>query len=301
MKIILAGGSGLVGSRLIPLLMAEGHEVVVLTTKKTFAPQSYAQYHWNPLQKIVPQEAIAGSDVVVNLAGFSVANPWTPSNKSEMISSRIQTTDALVQAFRTQTHHVKLWIGASASGYYEHGNESRVETDPSSDDFLGKLTSAWEICNQRIGSLAERVVLMRLPVILSKEGGALQKMLPLYRMGIGAPVGNGHQMMSWIHVDDVARFIVFALQQNHVNGIYNVVAPEETDNRGFSKMLAQTLKRPHILPAVPSWILKMMYGEMSKLVLQGRNLNSQKILASGFQFAYPTLQSTLSNLLRTKP
>jgi uncharacterized protein (TIGR01777 family) len=300
MKIILAGGSGLVGSRLIPLLMAEGHEVVVLTTKKTFAPKSYAQFHWNPLQKIFPQEAIVGTDVVVNLAGFSVANPWTPSNKSEMISSRIQTTDALVQAFHTSAHHVKLWIGASASGFYVHGNEARLETDPSSDDFLGKLTSAWEICNQRIGSHAERLVLMRLPVILAKEAGALQKMLPLYRMGLGAPVGQGNQMMSWVHVDDVAHFILYAIHNVNVQGIYNVSAPEEIDNRAFSKILAHTLKRPHILPAVPAWILKMMFGEMSKLVLQGRNLNSHKILATGFQFTYASLQSALSNLLQKK-
>jgi NAD dependent epimerase/dehydratase family enzyme len=113
-------------------------------------------------------------------------------------------------------------------------------------------------------------------------------------------VGNGNQMMSWVHVDDVAHFILYAIQHANVQGIYNVSAPEEIDNRAFSKILAHTLKRPHILPAVPAWILKMMFGEMSKLVLQGRNLNSHKILASGFQFTYTSLQSALSNLLQKK-
>lgn len=297
MKIIVAGGTGLVGSHLIPMLMEKGHEIVVLTTQTKPAARPFRQQHWDPTKNTLSKEILSGTDVVINLAGFSIANRWTSENKQRMIDSRVQSTQTLVEAFDAADQSVGLWIGASASGYYVPGDSPRVETDGSADDFLGKLTAAWESCNTTIGRKAQRHLIMRIPVVLAKEDGALKQMLPLYRFGLGAPVGTGQQKMTWIHVDDLARFIVYAIETPSVSGVYNVSSPDVVTNKEFSAKLAKALHRPHFLPTVPAWALRMLYGEMATLVLQGRNLNNTKLRQSGFQLQYPQLELSLQHLL----
>jgi uncharacterized protein len=297
MKIVVAGGSGLVGSHLIPILMQKGHEVVVLTTQTKPSQQPYQQEYWDPSRAILSSEILMDTDVVINLAGYSIANRWTPENKQKMVDSRVQSTQTLVRGFLAIQKTIKLWIGASASGYYVPGDSPRSEKDSPATDFLGKLTATWENCNFAIGSLAKRQLIMRIPVVLAKEDGAIRQMLPLYRLGLGAPVGSGHQKMTWIHVDDLARFIDFTIDNSSINGIYNIGSSEIVTNKTFSSKLAKVLRRPHFLPCVPGWALHLLYGEMATLVLQSRNLNTDKFQQSGFQLLYPTIDESLNHLL----
>jgi len=297
MKILIAGGSGLVGSHLVPMLMSKGHEVFILTTKKNFGAKPYHQLYWDPKKGHLPKEALKDTHVVINLAGYSIANRWTATNKQLMIDSRLDSTATLVRAFKEINQPVELWLGASASGFYEASNEPKKENDIAATDFLGHLTSNWEQANNEIGHLAKRKVILRIPVVLASEDGALKKMLPLYKNGLGAPVGNGRQSTTWIHVDDLARFIVFSIEEKHIDGTYNIGSTEVVSNKEFSEHLSKALGKPHFLPPVPAFVIKLLYGEMAALVLQGRHLNTDKFQSTGFQLRYPTLNQSLAHLL----
>jgi uncharacterized protein len=296
MKIIVAGGSGLVGTKLLPQLHAQGHEIVLLTTQKKLQHPYCTVSYWDPRNGIIDSRLLVGADAVINLAGYTISAKWTDENKDKMVESRLESTATLVKAFADSNKNVGVWIGASASGYYVPGQDLRKENDAPAADFLGQLTSSWEKQNYKILPKADRVVLMRLSVILDKNGGALAKMAPIYRAGFGAPLGDGQQMMSWIHIDDVVSFICFALENRRVKDIYNLASPEVIPQKTFSKALAKALHRPHFLPPVPRFVIRLIFGEMAQLVLEGRHLCSDKIQQSGFRFKYAHIDSALAHL-----
>jgi uncharacterized protein len=300
MKIIVAGGSGLVGSKLMPKLIAKGHEVINLTTNKSAVSRNGVnQSFWNPSEGLVSLVQFENADAVVNLAGFNVANRWTSANKKAMIESRLQSTNLLVKAIQSSTHGPKIFVSASAVGIYPSSLELQDESAKAATGFLADLTHQWEEASAPLSTSVRRVVL-RIGVVLDQKEGALAKMLPIYKLGMGSATGTGKQMMSWIHAEDLANAFLFALESNNMNGIYNATAPHPVSNKAFSVELAHQLGKPHFLPTVPGFALKLLFGEMATMLLNSQNISCTKLLQAGFKFQFENLQDALSNILPKK-
>jgi uncharacterized protein (TIGR01777 family) len=296
MKILISGGSGLVGSYLIKLLLDKGHEVINLSTRniESTTPR-LTHIQWNPEKHFIPENAFQGIDGVVNLAGFNVANRWTEANKALMTSSRMNSTHLLVEKIMRLEHKPKVFVSASAVGIYKSSLEMQSEVAEPAHGFLADLTSQWEEASATLESELRRCVL-RIGVVLDKHDGAVAKMIPFFKMGLGSATGSGLQYMSWIHLHDLASMFVYALENNHVKGIYNATAPVPATNHAFSKCLAETMHKPFFLPAVPGFALKLLFGEMATMLLNSQRISSKKIEDAGFVFRYRELKPALSQL-----
>ncbi|HEV2202295.1 MAG TPA: TIGR01777 family oxidoreductase [Bryobacteraceae bacterium] len=283
MNIAITGASGFIGRNLAARLTAEGHSTRAISLRSGVAP-----------------DALAGCDAVVNLAGEPVAQRWTASAKKKILGSRVDGTRALVRALAGLGRKPPVLVSASAVGYYgSRGDETLGEAAPQAADFLGEVSVAWEREALEAEKLGIRVVCPRIGVVLGRGGGALQKMLPPFKLGVGGRIGNGNQWMSWIHIDDLVNLIVFALSgvSNNaaLSGPVNAVAPNPVTNAAFTRELARALHRPAIFP-VPEFALKLMFGEMASLLLGGQRVIPQAALAAGFQFRYSELGSALAAL-----
>jgi uncharacterized protein (TIGR01777 family) len=297
MKIIIAGGSGLVGSKLIPKLLAKGHEVINLTTNKNArSSNGVSQSFWNPSEGLISLVQFENADAVVNLAGFNVANRWTSANKKAMIESRLQSTNLLVNTMASLSSGPKTFVSASAVGIYSSSLESQDENALSAKGFLADLTQQWEDASAALPASVRRIVL-RIGVVLDQQEGALAKMLPIYKLGLGSATGSGQQMMSWIHAEDLANAFLFALETPEVKGIYNAVAPHPVSNKVFSKALAHQLGKPHFLPTVPGFALRLLFGEMATMLLNSQNISCAKLQDAGFKFEFENLDKALANIL----
>ncbi|MGA9520040.1 MAG: TIGR01777 family oxidoreductase [Myxococcaceae bacterium] len=277
MKIAIAGGTGFIGRALVQTLANAGHEVVVLPRQR------------DALRALSP-------DAVVNLAGENLAQRWTPEAKQRIVESRVEGTQRLV-SLALEAGTVRTFVSASAIGYYgNRGAEPLTEASAPGDDFLARLCRQWEEATRPAGDGGMRTVILRIGVVLHPEGGALRKMLPLFRAGLGGPFGSGEQYMSWIHRGDVVRLIQFALERGDVSGPFNATAPAPVTNRAFTRALAGALRRPALLP-VPSFALRAALGEMANTVLGGARVLPERALNAGFTFEYPALEQALGNLL----
>lgn len=297
MKVLLTGASGLVGTALQSALRAAGHEPVALV-RPPRAPQA-GEIRWDPQTGELDAGGAAGASAVVNLAGASIAaGRWTAARKQLLYDSRVQTTRALVAALAQLTPPPAVLVSASAIGYYgDRGEEILTESSSPGRDFLAQLACDWEAAALAAERYRIRVVICRFGMILSASGGALARMLPAFRLGLGGPLGNGHQWMSWISLDDVVQVIRRALENPSWQGVYNVVAPEPVRNRDFARTLGNVLHRPAILP-VPAIALRLLFGEMAESVL----LASQRVLAerlrqAGYQYSQNELAAALHSLL----
>lgn len=302
MKIIISGGSGLVGSHLIPKLLQRGHSIVNLTTKRNSASSksnNFSESYWSPSEGKIDHTIFDGADAVINLAGFSVSNRWTDDNRKKMINSRIQSTDLLVKAIIDNEVPVKTFITASASGFYASSEKLLSEDENKGVGFLPDLTAEWEKASEMLTRHNVRRVALRIGVVLAKEDGALVKMLPFFKMGLGSAVGSGKQWMSWIHIDDLCNMFIYALDNNNLEGIYNAASPNPSTNKEFSAELAKALGKPFFLPAVPEFALKIAFGEMASMLLESRKLSSRKIENTGFKFTYPAIGAALKQILNT--
>jgi len=303
-SVLITGGTGLVGTAVKALLEKKGYEVVLLTRSKT---PLKGQAHWDINAGTVDSTAIAAADYIIHLAGAGVADKrWSTSRKQEIVDSRTKSSALLVKALQETPNKVKAVISASAIGWYGPDNnaiapQGFVETDPSYPDFLGTTCAAWEasiepVTNNTSG-LQKRLVCLRTGIVLSKNGGALKEFLKPLAVRMAAVLGNGKQMISWIDIRDLAKMFVYALENDNISGSYNAVAPAPVSNKTLTQTLAKVLYgKFYITTYVPSFVLKIMLGEMSIEVLKSTTVSAQKITDAGFVFDYPTITSSLSTL-----
>lgn len=296
MKILIAGGSGLIGTALSKALVAKGHEVVILTRNPSGKAESegISFAKWNPSQLEIDQDAVNGCDTIVNLAGASVAQRWTASAKKEILDSRVNSTRTIVQAL--EHAQSKTLINASAIGIYPFGDETLDEGSELGNGFLQEVVRKWEIEGQK-ASPSHRTAFIRIGVVLATEGGALEKLLPIFKLGLGSPVGSGQQWQSWIHIDDLVALFIRSIEDSSIVGVINGVSPNPVTNKEFSKELASALSKPFWAPKVPGFVLKMIFGEMSQVILRSQKVISSAQQAHNFSCQYPTIDKAFSQLI----
>ena len=283
----------MIGQALVKALVDEGHAVRTLG-RSARSVHGSTPFVWSPSQGKFPLEALEGVDVVVHLAAASVGQRWTGSHRRAILESRTLGTHLLREAL-VQARFSGTWIQASAIGIYGHAPEICDEQSTKGRGFLADVAEAWERASQPEVTAPFRLVRMRLGLVLSPDGGTLAKLLPIYKFGLGAPLGSGQQHMGWIHLEDVIQFITWAAATPEASDAYNVVAPRANTNEEFSKSLAKALNRPHWAPKVPGFALAMAMGEMSSLLLQGQNVRPSRLLDAGFQWKHPDLLDALQH------
>lgn len=298
-KILIAGGSGLIGKMLAEHFSSHGYSVNVLSRKEG---QRKNIFFWNPEKEIMDDEALRDVSVIINLGGVSLADGrWTAKRKQEIINSRIQSTDFLFHKLKTVNHTVETFISASAVGYYGNHNDEWIdETFPAGNDFLSTCCSYWEESAMKISSLGIRTTIFRIGIVLSKKGGALPLIAMPVKLFAGAPLGSGKQFISWIHHADLCSMFLKAAEDKAISGIYNAVSPEPLTNKEFTKILSHVLHRPFFLPPVPAMLLKLILGEKAITVTGGQRVASKKIRDAGFSFQFPALHNALENIYSTK-
>lgn len=294
MRIIVAGASGAVGSALVPALRAAGHDVRRLVRRVAQTPDEIA---WNPAAGELDRAAFerGGVDAVINLAGENVAaGRWTKRRREEILCSRVDTTRTLVLAVKAMTVKPAVFINASAVGFYgERGDEVLTETSAIGHGFLPEVCLAWETHAEGAARLGVRTVLLRFGVVLTREGGALAKMRPLFRLGLGGRLGTGGQWMSWVSIDDVVGVVAHALAHRGCSGVLNVVAPGEVTNAEFTAVLGRVLRRPVLLPA-PAWALRLVFGQMAdEALLASVRAAPKRLKEGGYTFRHPSLEAAL--------
>jgi uncharacterized protein (TIGR01777 family) len=308
-SVLITGGTGLVGTAVKTLLEAKGYEVVLLSRSKSSLK---GQAHWDINAGTIDSTAIAEADYIIHLAGAGVADKrWSESRKQEIVDSRTKSSALLVKALQETPNKVKAVISASAIGWYgpdqmnTHNNERTakgfVETDPSYPDFLGTTCAAWEASiapvTANTNGLQKRLVCLRTGIVLSKNGGALKEFLKPLAVRMAAVLGNGQQMISWIDVRDLAKMFMYAIEHENMSGSYNAVAPSPVSNKTLTQTLASILYGNfYITTYVPSFVLKIMLGEMSIEVLKSTTVSAQKIQEAGFVFDYTEISKSLSTL-----
>ncbi len=301
MRVTVTGATGLIGSRLVAALARRGDEVTVLSRDPERARARLGSgiqaQAWNPLGEPAPSAALAGRDGVIHLAGEPVAQRWSAAAKERIRTSRESGTANLVAGLRSTEPRPRALVSASAVGYYgPRGDEEVPESDPPGEDFLAEVCVAWERAAQAASELGVRVALVRTGVVLDPHGGALAKMLPPFKAGIGGPVAGGRQWMPWIHVDDLVGLYLAALGGADWSGPLNGTAPHPATNRDFSKLLGRALHRPALAP-VPRLALKLLYGEMEQIVTTGQRAVPRRALELGYAFAHPELDEALASAL----
>ena len=296
MNILITGGTGFVGRRLLPHLRPH-HQVTVLSRNPAKVHQ-HLGHDVQALASLNELENLDQFDAVINLAGEPIADKrWSAEQKERICNSRWQLTEQLVEKLNAGTQPPKVLISGSAVGYYGRQGEALVDEDSSPNpEFSNKVCAQWEQLAQEAASEHTRVCCIRLAVVLGSEGGALKKMLPSYRLGLGGPMGSGKQYMSWIHIDDVVSLLLFLLEHEECSGVFNASAPEPVTNLQFSKTLAQVLDKPHFV-RIPAWVMRLAFGEMADLLLTGQRVMPVRLQCAGFHFRYPTLEKALKEVL----
>jgi uncharacterized protein (TIGR01777 family) len=298
MNVTVTGATGFIGNRLVHELLQAGHSIHALGRKRNAGlPQAVGFSEWRSTEAEPPAESLAAADAIVHLAGEPVAQRWTPEVKERIRSSRVDGTRNLVKALLKQAQRPRVLICASAIGYYgSRGDEVLTETSLPGRDFLAQVVVDWEQAARQAEALGIRVVPLRFGVVLGKDGGALTKMLPPLRLGLGGRLASGQQWMSWIHVDDVIGLIRFALENSAARGPMNATSPHPATNAEFTRELAAVLHRPAIFP-VPRFALKTLFGEMAEIILGSQRVIPKAAQSAGFQFQYPELRPALLRLL----
>ncbi|MCP4589277.1 MAG: TIGR01777 family protein [bacterium] len=305
MRLFITGGSGLIGRRLAATAIAAGHEVVVLSrsSNRATAMLSHAAsvIEGDPTRPGDWQTTAATCDAIINLAGEGIfAKRWDPAFKEALRSSRVQSTRCVAEVLRRDDCRANVLVSASAVGYYGDSETSTfIEDAPRGHGFLAELSADWEAAATPAAERGARVVILRIGIVLDHNGGALARMLPGFRWGMGGPLGSGRQVMSWIHVDDLVAMILYALTNESLRGPVNATAPNPVDNRGFARTLGRILRRPAFIK-VPSSAIRLALGEVSGVVLKGQRVIPAKAEAGGFAFRFPRLEDALRDLLERR-
>lgn len=298
--VLISGGSGLVGRRLSLALEEAGYGIAILT-RNPDQQEHIRNYSWDPDNNFIDEEAIAGADYIVHLAGANLGEKrWTNRRRKEIVDSRIKSGQLLFDLVKKTSRELKGFISASAMGYYGSLTSEKIftEEDPPGTDFAAEVCRLWEAEAGKFGMAGIRTVIIRAGIVLTPSGGALGKMAAVVRAGLGSPLGSGSQYLPWIHIDDLCGIYLKALSDSSMKGPYNAVAPDQRTNREFTRTLAGALHRPFFAPRVPTPVLKLLYGEMSGMLLRGSRLSAGKIMREGFSFRFPGLKEALEDVLR---
>ena len=307
MRVLIAGGSGLIGLALATELAGHGYEVVVLSRRPSAVlpaglPEGVRVAGWDGRTAEGWGGLVDGARAVVNLAGSNLAEGrWTAERKKSILQSRLDAGRAVVQAVQQAAHRPPVVIQASAVGYYgPHGDEELVETAPAGSDFLAQVCVEWERSTADLLDVAVRQLVIRSGLVLSGNGGSLSRMLLPFRLFVGGPLGSGRQWFSWIHIADEVAALRFLIETEGVLGPFNLTAPLPLSNRDFARALGRATRRPAFMP-VPASVLRLVFGEMSAVLLEGQRVLPRRLLALGFRFRFPTLDGALRDLLGSSP
>lgn len=311
-RYLITGGSGFIGSALITELLLENHNVTVLTRNEVNTANHFSKIMdakredfqtkarvstVSSLDDINPDQSF---DVIINLAGQGIADKrWSDEVKQQLINSRIQTTQVLHEFISNVSVKPDVFISGSALGFYGIGQSDEAITEDSDTDnsFSSQLCQQWEAEAQVIAKMGIRTCCLRTGIVLGKGGGALTKMLPPFKMGLGGPIGDGKQWMSWVHLDDIVGMIRFAIDNESIQGAINGTAPKPVINKIFTKTLGKALKRPAFFP-MPAFIVKLLFGEMGEeLLLAGKKVVPEKMIKAGYEFKYSSLDNALKDIV----
>lgn len=296
-KILITGGSGMIGRRLTALLLQSGYEVAHLGRSKRMA--DIKTFLWDPYKKKIEKEAFQGVDVIIHLAGAGIADRrWNDKWKREILASRTETTRLLKETLDAESNEVATFISSSGINYYglEDRGRAFVESDQSGRDFMAGVTIEWEAEADKLSTPQRRVVKIRTGVVLSRDSVALNRLARPVKLFVGAPIGSGKQYFNWIHIDDLCGIYIKAIGDPALSGVYNAVAPHPVTNKVLTKKIASVLERPLWLPRVPGFIVKMIAGQVAEVALNGGRVSSQKIESTGFAFRYQTIDAALGEI-----
>ena len=305
--VLITGGSGMIGKALSTLLVERNFDVIIVGRKQPKQKNnskniSYAT--WNIENQIIDEDAIKRSDYIVHLAGAGVADKrWSDKRKKEIVESRTQSSELIIKALKEIPNKIKAVVSASAIGWYGAdllipNPKPFVETDNVDDSFLGETCKLWEASVDEIKTMGKRLIKLRTGIVLSKNGGALAEFKKPVKLGVAGILGNGKQVVSWIHIDDLCRMYADAITNENMRGVYNAVAPNPVDNKTLTLELAKQMKGKFFVSMhVPTFILKIMLGEMSIEVLKSATVSAAKIRDEGFQFLFPNIKSALKDLV----
>ena len=301
-SILITGGTGLIGSKLLDSIDKSVYNVYVLTRKKSYKENGVNYINWDPENSVLDISQIKNLYSIINLAGESIdGSRWTSNYKRKILDSRVNSTRLLFNKVKEMKELPKSFISASATGFYEVNTDNpQAETDLPGNNFLSDVVQQWEKEILKFKSLGLRTTTFRIGLVLSKDGGVLKRLCPIFKFFLGVPIGSGKQMISWIHESDMIGLINMAIESNKLEGIYNAVAPEIITNTEFTKSLLKSLNRfsyPSIIKA-PSFIVRILFGEQSDLVLNGLNISSEKIMQSNYKFKFTKLSSALNAIYR---
>ncbi|MDG1263550.1 MAG: TIGR01777 family oxidoreductase [Flavobacteriaceae bacterium] len=300
MKILISGATGLVGKVIVKQALIEGHQIHFLTTQKAkiHSIKGARGFYWNPNKNEIDVSCFDGIDTLIHLAGATVSKFWTKKHKQEILNSRLLTTQLLIDGLKKTKHQVQNVVSASAIGIYPSSlDKIHTENDAAfPNSFMQKVVLDWE---QIVGGFLEldiKVCKLRIGLVLAKDGGVLATLKIPAKLGVGAAFGNGKQWQSWIHIDDLTNLFLRAASDQW-EGVYNAVAPEVVSQNQFVKQITKTINRPFFMPPIPEFLLQILVGEMSSLVLNSHHVSSNKALEKEFKYQFPTLQKACENLL----
>ncbi len=296
-SVLITGASGLIGRSLSKKLKAKGYEVRILSRT-----QKQDQYFWNPSERKIDQKAFENLDAIIHLAGAPISKRWTEFYKKELYDSRVKTAQLLFETAKNSGTFLKKIITASGANYYGTKTTEKIfkETDPHAPDFLGKLCYDLENTVQQFETIGAKVCAVRTSAVLSPTGGMLKELLPLANNYVISPLGNGKQIVPWIHIDDMVNLYIHLLESEELHGAYNAAASQIVNNKEFTYTLVKSIHKKVILPSIPGFVLKTVLGEMSTILLEGSAVSNSKIKNTGFQFQFNELDKALDNLLPQK-
>ncbi|MBL7699338.1 MAG: TIGR01777 family oxidoreductase [Chitinophagaceae bacterium] len=303
--VLITGGTGLIGSALTTQLRSAGYRVIILSRSKHESHDeriSYAQ--WDVDKSYIDPEAIKSADHIVHLAGAGIADKrWTKKRKQEIINSRVNSGNLLVKALNEIENNVKTVVSASGIGWYGEDGVKKIafkESDPVANNFLGDTCRLWEESVQPVELLSKRLVVFRTGIVFANEGGAFPEFVKPMKFGLAAILGSGRQIMSWIHIDDVVRAYMAAIENKNLNGVYNAVSREPVSNKDLTLKIARARKKNFIAMHVPAFVLKIFFGEVSVEVLKSTTVDGSRLRDSGFTLIHPTVDSAVNDLIRSK-
>ena len=312
--VLITGGTGLVGNALTSALLKKGYQVIILSRKKkevaaaSDKTQPSVEYAvWNVKDKTINLAALQRADHIIHLAGAGVIDKkWTDAYKKEIIDSRTKSSEFIIETLKNNTNKVKTIVSASAIGWYVPDAEDpslvpHTEDQSADTSFLGEVCRLWEAGIEPVTELGKRLVKFRIGIVLSNDGGALKEFKTPLKFGVAAILGNGEQIVSWIHIDDLCSLFIYAIQKNQLSGSYNAVAPFPVSNKELTLTLARQYNPKFFIPMhVPSFVLKIMLGGRSLEILKSNTVSDAKISGAGFDFSFKTIESALKNLCNAK-
>lgn len=301
MKVLITGSTGLIGQSIIQELLAKGHSVNYLTTKreKIKSQENINGFYWSPNQELIDPQSLVGVDAIIHLAGASVAKRWTKQYKKEIMCSRVRSAKLLLNTLKKHPNTIKQFISASAIGIYPDSLSETYTEDSQgvNPTFLGKVVKRWEKVASKFKELSINVCKIRIGLVLSEKGGALPQMAKPIRLGLGASFGAGNQYQSWIHIQDLSRLFVTALE-NQWEGKYNAVAPNPVTQKTLIRTISNILNKPLWLPNFPKFIMQWVLGDMHILLFESQKVSAEKVLQQGFTFKHEFIEEALRDLLK---